>query len=127
MVTLAEAEVPSANWTVRTKTAPPTNADGLGLAAKIESELPSARAVSMAPVEELSNTLSSEALTPMIQAAVPGLVSQRLVVPLRRRSSRVTVRELLPGSSASWKAPSRAPSGPRIVLLRLTRSRSVPT
>src|SRR3989475_87016 len=123
---LALAEVPSAKLAISVKSAPLPNTVGFRSDANTKNAPPSATPKLTVPVPVLSSAPSRLPAAPSAQCAVAGSVSQTPPPPVRRSSSRVTVRAPLPAWMVTRKLPSSAPSALKAPLPCPTLSRSLP-
>src|SRR5213594_2845696 len=125
-LTVALAEVPSAKVAVTEKLAPGCAKTALNSEANRKKMLPSATAKLTVPLPALRRAPSRLAAVPRAQLGVAESVSQAPPLAGWRSSSRVTVRAPLPGSTVTWKLPSRAPSALKAAAAFPTLSRSLP-
>src|SRR2546427_2724095 len=125
-LTVAPAEVPSPKLAVSVKPAPLPNTVGFRSDANTKNAPPSATPKLTVPVPVLSSTPSRLPAAPSAQCAVAGSVSQTPPPPVRRSSSRVTVRTPDPAPTVTRKLPSSAPSPLKAPLPCPTLSRSLP-
>src|SRR3989454_235990 len=123
---LALAEVPSPKLAISVKPAPLPNTVGFRSDANTKNAPPSATPKLTVPVPVLSSAPSRLPAAPSAQCAVAGSVSQTPPPPVRRSSSRVTVRAPLPAPTVTRKLPSSAPSALKAPLPCPTLSRSLP-
>src|SRR5437867_4960745 len=125
-LTVALAEVPSAKVAVTGKLAPGCAKTALNSEANRRRTLRSAAGRLTDPLPALRRAPSRLAAVPRAQLGDAESVSQARPLAGWRSSSRVTVRAPLPGSTVTWKLPSRAPSALKAAAAFPTLSRSLP-
>src|SRR2546425_4449853 len=123
---LALAEVPSAKLAISVKPAPLPNTVGFRSDANTKNAPPSATPKLDRQGAVLGKSPDSRGPRLIKQNTVAGSVSQTPPPPVRRSSSRVTVRAPLPAWMVTRKLPSSAPSALKAPLPCPTLSRSLP-